>query len=64
MLAVSLSLAATAAFAASAMFIDAVSGRVGPLQLSRWQMGMAFLMTAAIALATDGWRSLDAEMVL
>ncbi len=64
MLAVARSLAAAAAFAASAMLIDSVSGRVGPLQLSRWQMSLAFLMTAVIALATGGWRSLDLLMVL
>ncbi|MDP3198079.1 DMT family transporter [Tabrizicola sp.] len=64
MLAVALSLAAAAAFAASAMFIDSVSGRVGPLQLSRWQMSLAFLMTVVVVLVTGGWRSLDPEMVL
>lgn len=64
MLAVALSLAAAAAFAASAMFIDQVSGRVGPLQLSRWQMSLAFLMTAAIVAVTGGWRTLDLEMTL
>jgi drug/metabolite transporter (DMT)-like permease len=64
MLAVALSLAAAAAFAASAMFIDQVSGRVGPLQLSRWQMGSAFLMTTAIVAVTGGWQTLDLEMVL
>ena len=64
MLAVALSLAAAAAFAASALYIDAVTGRVGPLQVSRWQMGLAFLMTGAIALATGGWRSIDLEMAL
>ncbi|MES2543164.1 MAG: DMT family transporter [Pseudomonadota bacterium] len=64
MLAVALSLAAAAAFAASAMFIDSVSGRVGPLQLSRWQMSLAFLMTAAIVALTGGWQSLDLSMVL
>ena len=64
MLAVVLSLAAAAAFAASAMFIDSVSGRVGPLQLSRWQMSLAFLMTAAIVAVTGGWRTLDLETVL
>ncbi|MFN3577317.1 MAG: EamA family transporter [Tabrizicola sp.] len=64
MLAVVLSLAAATAFAAAAMFIDSVSGRVGPLQLSRWQMSLAFLMTAAIAAVTGGWRTLDLAMVL
>jgi drug/metabolite transporter (DMT)-like permease len=63
MLAVALSLAAAVAFAASAMFIDAVSGRIGPLQLSRWQMGLAFLMTATLSLALGSWRSLDLPMV-
>lgn len=64
MLAVVLSLAAAAAFAASAMFIDSVSGRVGPLQLSRWQMSLAFLMTAMIVAVTGGWQTLDLSMVL
>lgn len=64
MLAVVLSLAAAAAFAAAAMLIDSVSGRVGPLQLSRWQMSLAFLMTAAIVLVTGSWRTLDLPMVL
>jgi drug/metabolite transporter (DMT)-like permease len=64
MLAVALSLAAAAAFAASAMFIDSVSGRVGPLQLSRWQMSLAFLATAVIVLVAGSWRSLDLEMIL
>jgi uncharacterized membrane protein len=64
MLAVALSLAAAAAFAASAMFIDQVSGRVGPLQLSRWQMSFAFLMTAAIVAVTGGWQTLDLSMIL
>jgi len=63
-IAVILSLAAAAAFAASAMFIDSVSGRVGPLQLSRWQMSLAFLMTAAIVAVTGGWQTLDLSMVL
>ncbi|MBL9049678.1 MAG: DMT family transporter [Tabrizicola sp.] len=64
MLAVVLSLGAAAAFAASAMFIDSVTGRVGPLQLSRWQMGLAFLMTGAITVALGGWRTIDLEMAL
>jgi drug/metabolite transporter (DMT)-like permease len=64
MLAVVLSLAAAAAFAASAMFIDSVSGRVGPLQLSRWQMSLAFLMTAIIVTVTGGWQTLDLTMIL
>ena len=64
MLAVVLSLGAAAAFAVSALYIDSVTGRVGPLQVSRWQMGLAFLMTGAMALALGGWRSIDLEMAL
>lgn len=64
MLAVVLSLGAAACFAAAAMFVNSVPGRVGPLQLSRWQMGLAFPMTAAIVVATAGWRTLDQPMVL
>ena len=64
MIAVVLSLAAAAAFAASAMFIDSASGRVGPLQLSRWQMSLAFLMTSIILAVTGGWQTLDLSMVL
>lgn len=64
MLAVALSLAAAAAFATSAMFIDSVAGKVGPLQLSRWQMSLAFLMTAAIVAVKGGWQTLDPENVL
>lgn len=64
MLAVVLSLGAAAAFAASAMFIDSVSSKVGPLQLSRWQMSLAFLMTAVIVAVTGGWQTLDLPMIL
>jgi drug/metabolite transporter (DMT)-like permease len=58
MLAVALSLAAAASFAVSALQIDSVGARVGALQLARWQMGLAFCMTAAAALVLDGWRSI------
>lgn len=64
MLAIALSLAAAAAFAVSALFIDSVTGKVGPLQVSRWQMGLSFLMTGAVALVTGGWRTIDLEMAL
>jgi drug/metabolite transporter (DMT)-like permease len=64
MLAVVLSLAAAAMFAGSAMFIDRVTGRVGPLQLSRWQMSLGFMMTAVVVLVTGGWHSLTPQMVL
>ena len=61
MLAVVLSLAAAACFAVSALFVNAVSGRIGPLQLSRWQIGLSFLMTGAMTLALGGWRTIDPE---
>jgi drug/metabolite transporter (DMT)-like permease len=64
MLAVALSLAAAAAFALSAMQIDSLTGRVGPLQLARWQMGLAFAMTAVASLVLGGWRTVGAEQVL
>ncbi len=64
MLAVGLSLAAAASFALSAMQIDSLTGRVGALQLARWQMGLAFLMTAAASLALGGWRTVGLEGVL
>jgi drug/metabolite transporter (DMT)-like permease len=64
MLAVVLSLAAAACFAVSALYIDSVTGRVGPLQLVRWQMGLAFLMTGALALALGGWGTIDIEKAL
>jgi drug/metabolite transporter (DMT)-like permease len=61
MLAVALSLAAAATFALSAMQIDSVTGRVAALQLARWQMGLAFLMTAAASLVLGGWRTVGLE---
>lgn len=61
MLAVVLSLAAAASFALSAMQIDSLTGRVGALQLARWQMTMAFGMTAAASLALGGWRTVGLE---
>ena len=48
--AVVLRLAAAACFAASTMFIHRVPGEVGPLQLVRWQTGIALVLTAALAL--------------
>ena len=58
MLAVVLSLAAAATFAVSALLIDRVSGRVGPLQLARWQMGIGFVLTAAAMLILGSWRTM------
>lgn len=64
MLAVALSLAAAATFALSAMQIDSVTGRVSALQLARWQMGLAFLMTAAASLVLGGWRTIGVDQFL
>lgn len=64
MLAVGLALAAAAAFALSAMQIDSLTGRVGALQLARWQMALAFGMTAAAGLALGGWRTVGSDEFL
>lgn len=64
MLAVVLSLAAAATFAASALFIDRVSSKVSALQLARWQMTIGFALTCAAMLALGSWRSLDGEKFL
>lgn len=64
MLAVVLSLAAAATFAASALFIDRVSPRVSALQLARWQMAIGFVLTCATMLALGSWRSLGQEQLL
>ena len=64
MLAVALSLAAAATFAASALFIDRVTGRVGALQLARWQMGIGFALTVAAMMALGSWRTLGREELL
>jgi drug/metabolite transporter (DMT)-like permease len=61
MLAVALSLAAAAAFALAAMLIDQATGRVGALQLVRWQMAMTTALCAVIATATGAWDTLDAQ---
>lgn len=56
MLAVVLSLAAASSFALSSMLISSVSARMGLFQLARWQMGIAFVLTAAASIAIGGWR--------
>lgn len=61
MLAVVLSLAAAFAFSFAAMLISRLQGQVGPFQLGRWQMAMAFVMTAAASLALGGWRGVTAQ---
>lgn len=64
MLAVVLSLAAAATFAASALFIDRVSPRVSALQLARWQMAIGFVLTCATMLILGSWRSLGPSQLL
>lgn len=60
MIAVALSLAAAATFAFSAMLVSHLSGKVGLFQFARWQMALAFAMTAAASLALGGWRAITA----
>jgi uncharacterized membrane protein len=61
MLAVLLSLAAAATFALGSLNVAGVSPRVGALQLVRWQMTFACVMTGAIALALGGFQTVTAE---
>ena len=58
MLAIALSLAAASSFALSSMLISSVSARMGLFQLARWQMGIAFVLTATASIAIGGWRGL------
>ena len=57
MLAIVLSLGAAATFALSAMLIDRVNGRVAILQLARWQMGIAFVITLCVSALLGGWQT-------
>lgn len=59
MIAVLLSLAAAIVFSLSAMAVSAVAGRIGVMQLARWQMGIAFVLTAAASLAVGGWADVE-----
>lgn len=59
MLAVLLSLGAAITFSLSAMLINALTGRVGVFQIARWQMAIAFALTAATSLALGGWRTVE-----
>lgn len=54
-----LAVAAALCAALSSMFISDLKGRVPLLQLARWQMIAAFVMTALISLAIGGWRSVS-----
>jgi drug/metabolite transporter (DMT)-like permease len=59
MIAVVLSLGAAATFALSAMLIDRVNGRVALMQLARWQMGIAFVVTAIVSGLIGGWQTVE-----
>lgn len=59
MLAVLLSLGAAVTFSLSAMAVSAVAGRVGVWQLGRWQMGIAFALTAVCATFVGGWATVQ-----
>jgi drug/metabolite transporter (DMT)-like permease len=59
MIAVVLSLGAAITFALSAMLVNAVTGRAGVFQIARWQMAIAFGLTAAVSVALGGWRTVD-----
>lgn len=59
MLAVLLSLGAAIAFSLSAMAVSATAGRVGVWQLGRWQMAIAFALTATSATLVGGWTTVQ-----
>lgn len=45
--------------ALGAMLFSELKGRVPFVQLARWQMAAAFVMTAAVSLAVGGWHTLE-----
>lgn len=55
MIAVVLSLGAALAFSLAAMLINALAGRVTVFQLARWQMSIAFGLTAVASVVLGGW---------
>ncbi len=59
MLAVLLSLGAAIVFSLSAMAVSAVAGRVGVWQIGRWQMGIAFALTALSSTLVGGWATVQ-----
>jgi drug/metabolite transporter (DMT)-like permease len=54
-----LAIASAVCIALSSMFINELNGRVPLMRLARWQLTVAFLMTACASLVTGGWRLLD-----
>jgi drug/metabolite transporter (DMT)-like permease len=54
-----LALAAAVCIAVSGMFVAELRGRLPLLDLARWQMLAAFVMTGAISLVVGGWRTVE-----
>lgn len=52
-----LALASAVCIALSSMFLSELRGRVALLQLARWQITAAFVMTGLASLALGGWRT-------
>lgn len=50
--------ASTCCNAVSSMILSELKGRMPLLQVARWQMLSAFLMTASVSLVIEGWRSI------
>lgn len=60
MIAEFLAIATAVCAALSSMFVSELKGRVPLLQLARWQMTAAFVMTALISLFAGGWHTVGA----
>ncbi|MBL8579515.1 MAG: DMT family transporter [Mesorhizobium sp.] len=57
MISETLAIAAALCAALSSMFISELKGRVPLLQLARWQMSAAFVMTALVSVFLGGWQT-------
>lgn len=58
-----LAIGSATCIALSSMFINELNGRVPLMQLARWQLTAAFLMTAVAATLVGGWTTLGAWQV-
>jgi drug/metabolite transporter (DMT)-like permease len=58
-----LAIGSAASAALGSLLVARLKGRVGLLRLTRWQLGVAFALTAAASAALGGWRSLDGRSV-
>lgn len=58
-----LAIGSATCIALSSMFINELNGRVPLMQLARWQLTAAFLMTAVAATLVGGWATLGAWQV-